>query len=70
MTTAVLKSDYCRSLADQSSPAKHVTIGRLRAKLVGVQRVKIRAKAMACSSQCSPQKRLFFWCTVPITLQQ
>jgi hypothetical protein len=39
-------------------------------KLVGVQRVKIRAKAMARSSQCSPQKRLFFWCTVPIALQQ
>jgi hypothetical protein len=70
MATAVLKSDYCRSLSDQSSPAKHATVGRLRMSLVGAQRVKIRAKAMARSSQCSPQKRLFFWCTVPIALQQ
>jgi len=69
MTTAVLKSDYRRSLINQSSPSKHATIG-LHMTLVGVQRVKIRAKAMAPSSQCSPQKRLFFWCTVPIAPQQ
>jgi len=69
MTTTVLKSDYRRSLIDRWSPAKHATIG-LHMKLVGVQRVKFRAKAMARSSQCSPQKRLFPWCTVPIALQQ